>query len=435
MGVLPGQKISSIGYVALSGTPLALNNFTISAGFVSATNLGTTFINGANTVVYAPASYTPTTGTGNIDFALATPLIWNGISSLLIETCFNNNTSGQTGASIYLQSSTVASGLNLYRSQDNNATVCSNTTIPSVSTNRPNLRISILENLIVWSPATNLYTDEAATTAYVAGTSFSTVYFKSATAAAPVTYTASATTVSNCTVTATVNVTVNASLTPDFAAIPAFCSGSTAPTLATTSPNGVTGTWSPATVDNTANGTYVFTPTAGQCATTQTLSVTVTTTAAPTGTSPQDYTTGNTLADFAVVGTGIIWYDAPTNGNVLPVTTVLVSNVTYYASQTVDGCESPTRLPITAGVNLKVDDFGFKSLKYYPNPVNNILTVTYSEDITGLKLYNMVGQELMNKKVNSTETKLDMSHLPAGSYLLEVSSGAQSKMVKLLKNQ
>ncbi|MFC6096817.1 T9SS type A sorting domain-containing protein [Flavobacterium qiangtangense] len=504
LGLQAGQKVNSIGYVSLAGTPSTFNNFTISAGFVSAATLGTTFISGASTVVYAPATYTPSTGIGNLDFSIATPLVWDGISNLLVETCFNNGTSGNGAASsLSVQSSTVASGLNLHRSQDNTVDVCSNATVPTGVTNRPNLRISTLENAnLTWSPITNLYSDATATTAYVAGTNASTVYFKSNTAAAATTYTVTGTTAQSCSITSTVNVTVNAVLTPDFAAIPAFCSGSTAPTLATTSPNGVTGTWSPATVNNTTSGSYVFTPTAGQCAntqtlavtvttntvpnfatipafcsgstaptlattspngvtgtwspatvnnttsgtyvftpaagqcaTTQTLSVTVTTTAAPTGTSPQDYTTGDTLADFDVTGTGIIWYDAPNGGNVLPASTILVSNVTYYASQTVGGCESPTRLPVTAGVNLKVEGFGFESLKYYPNPVSNVLTVTYSEEITGLKLYNMVGQELMNKKVNSTETKLDMSHLPMGSYLLEVSSGAKSKMVKLIKNQ
>ncbi|HEU4497580.1 MAG TPA: T9SS type A sorting domain-containing protein, partial [Flavobacterium sp.] len=75
------------------------------------------------------------------------------------------------------------------------------------------------------------------------------------------------------------------------------------------------------------------------------------------------------------------------------------------------------------------------SFKYYPNPVGNILTVSYSEAITVLKLYNMVGQQLMIKSVNSNETQLDMSSLPAGSYLLEVAAGSKSKIVKLIKNK
>jgi len=36
--------------------------------------------------------------------------------------------------------------------------------------------------------------------------------------------------------------------------------------LNATSPNGISGTWNPATINNTTGNTYVFTPTSGQCA-------------------------------------------------------------------------------------------------------------------------------------------------------------------------
>ncbi|MFV8270385.1 T9SS type B sorting domain-containing protein [Flavobacterium sp. GT2N3] len=78
-----------------------------------------------------------------------------------------------------------------------------------------------------------------------------------------------------CATTQTLSVTVTAKSAPSFAAIPAFCSGSAAPTLATTSPNGITGTWSPAAISNTVSGSYVFTPNTTECATNQTLAVTV----------------------------------------------------------------------------------------------------------------------------------------------------------------
>ena len=74
--------------------------------------------------------------------------------------------------------------------------------------------------------------------------------------------------------TTTINILPN--VTPNFAAIPALCSGSTAPILVTTSPNGITGTWSPATISNTASGNYVFTPNPNQCASLQTLNVVIT---------------------------------------------------------------------------------------------------------------------------------------------------------------
>ncbi len=74
----------------------------------------------------------------------------------------------------------------------------------------------------------------------------------------------------------TVTIGVNSSTTPNFPPTLSFCSGSTAPTLNTISPNGISGVWSPAVIDNMNNGNYLFTPTAGQCAGNFTLTVTVT---------------------------------------------------------------------------------------------------------------------------------------------------------------
>jgi hypothetical protein len=74
------------------------------------------------------------------------------------------------------------------------------------------------------------------------------------------------------------SVTVNPNVLPTFSFGTALtiCAGSAVPALPTNSNNGIAGTWSPATIDNQNPGTYVFTPTAGICATTTSLSVTVT---------------------------------------------------------------------------------------------------------------------------------------------------------------
>lgn len=70
--------------------------------------------------------------------------------------------------------------------------------------------------------------------------------------------------------------------TPVFNSVPDICQGDPAPVLPATSNNGITGTWSPAFVSNTASGTYTFTPNSGQCANSTTLVVNVNTGGAPT---------------------------------------------------------------------------------------------------------------------------------------------------------
>lgn len=46
------------------------------------------------------------------------------------------------------------------------------------------------------------------------------------------------------------------------------------------------------------------------------------------------------IQDVQISGTDIKWYDAELNGNLIAKTTLLTDNQTYYASQTINGCES-----------------------------------------------------------------------------------------------
>lgn len=78
-----------------------------------------------------------------------------------------------------------------------------------------------------------------------------------------------------CAVPQDLDITIIPKKVTNFTQIPPFCAGDPAPILATTSPNGVTGTWMPNTVDNFASGSYVFTPSSSECATEQTMKITV----------------------------------------------------------------------------------------------------------------------------------------------------------------
>ncbi len=89
-------------------------------------------------------------------------------------------------------------------------------------------------------------------------------------------------------------VTATPVLTPTFTSVSAICSGGTLHALPTTSLNGITGTWSPA-LNNTATTTYTFTPTAGLCATTATMTITVTANVIPTFTQVAPICSGGTL--------------------------------------------------------------------------------------------------------------------------------------------
>ena len=456
LGLIGGSSISSIGHVILSGVPLVMNDYSVSVGFVSTSTLGTDFIAGATTSVLSNNAFTPSTGAGNIDYPLASPIVWNGVSSLLVETCFNNNNGGGGSTnSLSVESTIVASDLNIYRSQDSTIDVCSNTTLPSSYTRRANLRIFVQGQVATtWSPTTNLYSDAAGTIAYTGGNA-STVYFKSSSVAPAVTYTATATSALLCARTATVPVTVNANTTLALTSANAtqtqtVCAGTAITNIVYTVTNGtgVTATYPAGLTGALVGGTYTIsgTPTAsgaisvtgtGLCLASAALTgdIIVSVTAAPTGAATQSLSSLLTVGDIVVVGSNIVWYassaDAAAGTNPIPASQIL-ANTTYYATQTVAGCTSTTSLAVTI-VTLANQDFDMTQFSYYPNPVIDLLNISYSQDMTNVKVFNVIGQQLFSKEVNAASTQIDMSAYANGAYFIQVSTENAMKTVRVIK--
>jgi gliding motility-associated-like protein len=94
-------------------------------------------------------------------------------------------------------------------------------------------------------------------------------------------------------------ITVNPLITPTFTQVAAICNGNFLAVLATTSNNGVTGTWSPA-INNTATTIYTFTSDTTQsgqtCAVNETMTITVNPLIIPTFTQVDPICNGDFLA-------------------------------------------------------------------------------------------------------------------------------------------
>ena len=198
------------------------------------------------------------------------------------------------------------------------------------------------------------------------------------------TYTVSNTFCTSDTSTVTVNVTPN--VTPTFTQVGPICSGATLAALPTTSNNGITGTWSPA-VTNLATTPYTFTPAAGQCATTATMTITVTPNVTPTFTQVGPICSGATLSALPTTSNNGItgtWSPAVTNlattpytftptpgqcvttttvtmtitVNLIPNTPVLISNGDYFCS-----LPSPTIAELSNNIN------GTPTMVWYDSPI------------------------------------------------------------------
>lgn len=152
-----------------------------------------------------------------------------------------------------------------------------------------------------------------------------------------------------CALSATFTVTVDQNVTPTFSFGTALtiCSGASVPSLPGTSSNGITGSWNPATVSNTASGTYTFTPSAGQCATTATFAVTVNPNITPTfsfGTALTICSGGGVPALPNTSANGI-------TGSWSPATVSNTSSGTYTFTPTAGECATSATYTVTVGSN------------------------------------------------------------------------------------
>ena len=189
----------------------------------------------------------------------------------------------------------------------------------------------------------------------------------------------------------------------------------------------------------TAGTAYTVSAGNGSCASTASVSFTngaiLATPGAPTGAATQSLSSTLTLASISVTGTGIVWYASAANAasgtNPLPNTTVL-TNTTYYATQTVGGCTSTSSLAVTITTLASVE---FESVKfnYYPNPIIDQLIITADKEINSIEVYNLIGQKLMSFKPNVSETSVDFANLPSAIYLVKLNANGVSKDIKVIK--
>ncbi|WP_264535897.1 T9SS type A sorting domain-containing protein [Flavobacterium sp. N1736] len=157
-----------------------------------------------------------------------------------------------------------------------------------------------------------------------------------------------------------------------------------------------------------------------------------------------EFTPGQTLGDLVIQGQNIKWYS--TSGSLpakasksaettLPLSTILVDGTTYYASQTINGIESTERLAVTAKVkgSLSTPDFVLANFTYYPNPVQHTLSISNTSNIDEVEIISVSGKSILTKKINNTQSEIDLSNVSSGFYFLKVKSEGKTKTIKIVK--
>jgi len=113
----------------------ALVNFEIKLKNTSSTGLSTSWETGLSSV-YLSSSYQPVLGWNS--HAFSTPFIWDGVSNILVETCFNNNNRFNNGNASVRRTNTSYTSTHYYRAY--NTSVCSSNNNTGTYNYRPNMK-------------------------------------------------------------------------------------------------------------------------------------------------------------------------------------------------------------------------------------------------------------------------------------------------------
>jgi len=98
-----------------------------------------------------------------------------------------------------------------------------------------------------------------------------------------------------------------------------------------------------------------------------------------------------------------------------------------------DNAETGTFKISAYDASLSTGSFDMNGFSAYPNPVKDVLNLTYTKEISNVSVHNLLGQEVMTKSVNATQSKIDMSNLSTGTYLVKVTSDNMVKTIKVVK--
>ncbi len=274
-GVLPG-KISSISFMVNSipagyiGTIPGVN---ISLKCVPLTTIGSTFDNVGLVSVFGPTNVTPVVGWNA--HAFTTAYEWDGLSSILVDVCYQWTAAAYT-QNVLMPSTTTPVARCIYDRDDSNPLCLSSSSFPTTTTERPNTKFDncggsnpALFNY-TWTPGATLSSTTSYTT--IANPLATTIYSVQVNPIGQI----------NCmqaqTATLVVVNPVPAIITP----VSTMCSNAAALTLTVTPTGGVwsgtgvspTGVLTPSLLA-TGTNTYMYVAGSGICSSTGTSTITV----------------------------------------------------------------------------------------------------------------------------------------------------------------
>ncbi len=89
-----------------------------------------------------------------------------------------------------------------------------------------------------------------------------------------------------------------------------------------------------------------------------------------------------------------------------------------------DTCESAPTNTVCETVNglALISPNRIKQYSIYPNPANNWLNIESEEEIRSIRIYNLLGEEVLKLEIGNLDYQVDVSRLQSGIYYVKVTT-------------
>lgn len=89
---------------------------------------------------------------------------------------------------------------------------------------------------------------------------------------------------------------------------------------------------------------------------------------------------------------------------------------------------------VKLNTNLSLQNFSNEKIIIFPNPANDLITISSDKLIEAISLYNVLGQEVISSKPNNTQQTIDIASLNSGVYIIKTTIAGVTSSSRVVKN-
>lgn len=127
--------------------------------------------------------------------------------------------------------------------------------------------------------------------------------------------------------------------------------------------------------------------------------------------------------------TEIVLVEGLESGSEFPIGTTTVTHNLVYNGHIIDTCS----FDVTVEGTLGIPDLENANITFYPNPVDDILNISYTNEISQVSVYDLSGKQAYTINLYKKNAQLDLSQLPAGIYIVKFEAAKEIKTFKIVK--